>query len=361
MIHLKNVENNMKSGFKKYKGSYKRSKSPFTDNDIDYNKRIGQPSRYKDRAKQDLKEANLARKNIAHMSRQSEHPAFGVFRRGMNVAGGYLLARDTVRSAKSIANLTKAGKIAKAGKVLAKGGLVSGVLPVVGGYLLAREAIRGVQRRKEKRSQERSEKAFGKGMKFKEDPYGSKDPRSPYQKYDSTYKRDSSPFSKKKDPKKTKKRILASTEWPRKKGGMEMTEYSKGDDIGTAIVYKKGLKKYTKELDLEHNPTGKYAQITRKGIRKLKKEGSYVSGRKMKRIKDDYLSGEYAKKMLKKRRKKKNKSPLKTELKNTRQQGRKRETRIDISMSGAIKQALEKNRLAEIKRRKQYGVKGIDY
>jgi hypothetical protein len=86
---------------------------------------------------------------------------------------------------------------------------------------------------------------------------------------------------------------------------MEMTEYSKGDDIGTAIVYKKGLKKYTKELDLEHNPTGKYAQITRKGIRKLKKEGSYVSGRKMKRIKDDYLSGEYAKKMLKKRRKKK--------------------------------------------------------
>ncbi len=288
----------MKAGFKNYKGSYKRNKSPFTDNDIDYNKRIGQPSRYKDRAKQDLRDANQFKKEIT-----KEMP--GVIRYGLPAAVGVIGARDTIRRAKSVANLAKAGKIAKAGGVLSKSFLVSSALPIAGGYLLAREAIRGVQRRKEKRSQERSEQAFGKDMKFKKDPYGSSAPRSPYQKYDSAYKRDSSPFSKKKDPKKTKKRILASTEWPRKKGGMEMTEYSKGDDIGTAIVYKKGLKKYTKELDLEHNPTGKYAQITRKGIRKLKKEGSYVSGRKMKRIKDDYLSGEYAKKMLKKRRKKK--------------------------------------------------------
>ena len=351
----------MKSGFKKYKGSYKRSKSPFTDNDIDYNKRIGQPSRYKDRAKQDLREANLVRKDMARMIREDEHPVSKVFRRGMNVAAPVIAAAHTVRRAKGVAGLVKAGKIGKAGGLIAKSGLVSTALPIAGGYLLAREAIRGVQRRREKRSQGRFEEMYGKDVKFKKDPYGSKAPRSPYQKYDSAYKRDSSPFSKKKDPKKTKKRILASTEWPRKKGGMEMTEYSKGDDIGTAIVYKKGLKKYTKELDLEHNPTGKYAQITRKGIRKLKKEGSYVSGRKMKRIKDDYLSGEYAKKMLKKRTKKKNKSPLKNELKNTRQQGRKRETRINISMDQAIKQALEKNRLAEIKRKKQYGIKGVDY
>ena len=48
-------------------------------------------------------------------------------------------------------------------------------------------------------------------------------------------------------------------------------------------------------------------------------------------------------------------------MKNTRQQGRKRETRINISMDQAIKQALEKNRLAEIKRKKQYGIKGVDY
>ena len=58
---------------------------------------------------------------------------------------------------------------------------------------------------------------------------------------------------------------------------------------------------------------------------------------------------------------KRSKSPFTTELKNINQQGRKKETRIDISMSDAIKQALEKNRLAEIKRRKQYGIKGVDY
>ena len=119
-----------------------------------------------------------------------------------------------------------------------------------------------------------------------------------------------SPFTKKnkkKDPKPTKKRILSSTQWPRKEGGMEMSEYTERDDSGTTIVYRKGGKKYTKELDLKFNPTGRYTQITGEGKRQLKKEGSYVSGRKMKKIKDDYISGEYASKMHKKRNKKKNK------------------------------------------------------
>lgn len=131
-----------------------------------------------------------------------------------------------------------------------------------------------------------------------------------FKKYDSSYKRTESPFTNITDPgklkkfkkelKPTRKRILSSTQTP---SGM-MTEYSKADDIGTAIVYRKGGKKYTKDLDLEFNPTGEYRQITRKDKRILKKEGSYVSGRKMKRIKDDYLSGEYAKKMRNKRAKK---------------------------------------------------------
>ena len=119
-----------------------------------------------------------------------------------------------------------------------------------------------------------------------------------------------SPFNKKKkkkDPKPTKKRILSSTQWPKKEGGMEMSEYTERDDTATTIVYRKGGKKYTKELDLERNPTGRYTQITGKGKRNLKKEGSYVSGRKMRKIKDDYLSGEYAKKTHKKRTKKKKK------------------------------------------------------
>ena len=142
----------MKKGFKKYKGSYKRSKSPFTDNDIDYNKRIGQPSRYKDRAKQDLRDVNEFRKSLVGPD-SFGNQAPGVVRYGFPAAVGVLGARNTIRRAKSVANLAKAGKIAKAGGVLSKSFLVSSALPIAGGYLLAREAIRGVQRRKEKRSQ----------------------------------------------------------------------------------------------------------------------------------------------------------------------------------------------------------------
>tara|TARA_A100000172_G_scaffold36640_2_gene22266 strand:- start:2026 stop:2424 length:399 start_codon:yes stop_codon:yes gene_type:complete len=112
-----------------------------------------------------------------------------------------------------------------------------------------------------------------------------------------------SAFTKKGDFKKTKKKILFSTNIPTKQESEGIpSEYTIGD-IATD-VYRKGTKKYVAETDLEHRPTGEFQQITRKGKRKLKKEGSYVSGRKMKRIKDDYLSGEYAKKMHKKRAKK---------------------------------------------------------
>ena len=82
----------------------------------------------------------------------------------------------------------------------------------------------------------------------------------------------------KKEPKETKKRILNSTQTD---SGM-MTEYSGADDKNRAIVYRKGGKKYTKELDLEFNPTGEYRQLKRKDIKKLKKEGSLVKTKKRK-------------------------------------------------------------------------------
>ena len=113
-------------------------------------------------------------------------------------------------------------------------------------------------------------------------------------------------FKQKEDFKKTKKKILSSTDIPTKEEPEGIpTEYTGRDDDYVTDVYRKGGKKYVKELDLEGNPTGEFQQITRKGIKKLKKEGSYVSGRKYKKIKDDYLSGKYAEDQYKKRNKKK--------------------------------------------------------
>ena len=112
-----------------------------------------------------------------------------------------------------------------------------------------------------------------------------------------------SAFTKNGDFKKTKKRILSSTNIPTKEEPEGIpTEYTTG--IPTE-VYRKGFKKYVAETDLEHEPTGKFQQITGKGKRKLKKEGSYVSGRKYKKIEDDYKSGKYAKDQHEKRNKKK--------------------------------------------------------
>ena len=116
-------------------------------------------------------------------------------------------------------------------------------------------------------------------------------------------------FKQKDEFKLTKKKILSSTDIPTKEEPQGIpSEYTGSDDDYVTDVYKKpglfGLgKKYVKELDLYGNPTGEYQQITRKGIKKLKEEGSYVSGRKYKKIKDDYLSGEYQKQQIKKSKK----------------------------------------------------------
>ena len=115
-----------------------------------------------------------------------------------------------------------------------------------------------------------------------------------------------SAFTKNKDFKKTKKKILSSTNIPTKEEPEGIpTEYTAGSPTE---VYRKGGKKYVAETDLEHEPTGKFQQITRKGKRQLKKEGSYVSGRKYKKIEDDYKSGKYAEDQTKKRRLKEVKS-----------------------------------------------------
>tara|TARA_R100000315_G_C5106051_1_gene60640 strand:+ start:41 stop:448 length:408 start_codon:yes stop_codon:yes gene_type:complete len=110
-------------------------------------------------------------------------------------------------------------------------------------------------------------------------------------------------FTQKDEFKLTKKKILSSTDIPTKEEPegipSEYTSLDEDDGYVTEVYKKPGLfglgKKYVKELDLYGDPTGEYQQITRKGIKKLKKEGSYVSGRKYKKIKDDYISGKYAK------------------------------------------------------------------
>ena len=118
-----------------------------------------------------------------------------------------------------------------------------------------------------------------------------------------------SAFTKNGDFKKTKKKILSSTNIPTKEEPEGIpTEYTTGSPTE---VYRKGGKKYVAETDLEHEPTGKFQQITRKGKRQLKKEGSYVSGRKYKKIKGDYESGKYAEDQYKKRNKKADRKFLK--------------------------------------------------
>ena len=120
-----------------------------------------------------------------------------------------------------------------------------------------------------------------------------------------------SAFTKNGDFKKTKKKILSSTDIPTKEEPQGIpSEYTGRDDLATD-VYRKGGKKYVKELDLEGDPTGEFQQITRKGKRKLKKEGSYVSGRKYKKIEDDYISGKLQEKRVNKGRLKEVKSSIK--------------------------------------------------
>ena len=82
----------------------------------------------------------------------------------------------------------------------------------------------------------------------------------------------------KKEPKETKRSIKSSTQTD---SGM-MSEYTERDDNAQSKVYRKGGKKYTKELDLEFNPTGEFRQLKRKDIKKLKKEGSWVKNKNKK-------------------------------------------------------------------------------
>ena len=114
-----------------------------------------------------------------------------------------------------------------------------------------------------------------------------------------------SAFTKDGKYKKTKKKILSSTNIPTKEEPEGIPSEYTGRDDSVTDVYRKDGKKYVKELDLEFNPTGEFQQITRKGKKQLKKEGSYVSGRKYKKIEDDYKSGKYAEDQYKKRNKKK--------------------------------------------------------
>ena len=85
----------------------------------------------------------------------------------------------------------------------------------------------------------------------------------------------------KKEPKISKKRILISTQTP---SGM-LSEYSAADDkTNTSIVYRKGLKKYTKDLDLDFNPTGNFRQLKKRDKKILKKQGSYLGRKKLKKF-----------------------------------------------------------------------------
>ena len=64
-------------------------------------------------------------------------------------------------------------------------------------------------------------------------------------------------FTQKDEFKKTKKKILASTNIPTKEEPEGIpSEYTGRDSDYVTDVYRKGGKKYVKELDLEFNPTG---------------------------------------------------------------------------------------------------------
>jgi hypothetical protein len=168
MILLKNVENNMKKGFKKYDSSYKRTVSPFTQSrlkreDLATGRYIDEPERYKDRAKQDLKDLKYGVGQSIPRGGDldtTDKIALGA------VGGGILYhgAKGTIARGKAI---SKAKSVGKAAKLIKGAGVVktaAALAPYVGGYLLAREISRGVKRRRERRAQPIS-------------PYAKADPR----------------------------------------------------------------------------------------------------------------------------------------------------------------------------------------
>ena len=151
----------MKKGFKKYDSSYKRNKSPFTDSHIDYNEEIdyneviGEPTRYKDRAKKDLKDAQRAAGTFIEGARQSGAFSDPGSKIALGLVGGGMLYHGIKGSIGTGKSLAKAKSLGEAGKIIKGSGAVKTAVklaPIVGGYLLAREVIRGRQRRAEKRN-----------------------------------------------------------------------------------------------------------------------------------------------------------------------------------------------------------------
>ena len=97
-----------------------------------------------------------------------------------------------------------------------------------------------------------------------------------------------SPFTK--DPKLSKKRIIKATDIKVEGDKLLPTENLESDFSliagtgkvkgGSVNVYRKGTKKYVKDDD-----SGEFTQLTRSEIKRLKKEGSYTSVRKIKKEK----------------------------------------------------------------------------
>ena len=93
----------------------------------------------------------------------------------------------------------------------------------------------------------------------------------------------------KKDPKVSKKRIIKATDFKTPDNINVATENLESDmdlragtgqvEGGSANVYRKGGRKYVKDVE-----SGDYIHMPRKEIKRLKKEGSYTSTRKIKKL-----------------------------------------------------------------------------
>tara|TARA_B100001250_G_scaffold401581_1_gene413624 strand:- start:205 stop:537 length:333 start_codon:yes stop_codon:yes gene_type:complete len=102
-----------------------------------------------------------------------------------------------------------------------------------------------------------------------------------------------SPFTK--DPKKTKKRILKATDIQTPDAIVGTEELESDFDLkagsgnvagGSVNVYRQGFNKYVK-----HEETGDYVHVPRSEIRKLKKEGSYTTTKKIKKNQKNKSNG----------------------------------------------------------------------
>ena len=97
-----------------------------------------------------------------------------------------------------------------------------------------------------------------------------------------------SAFTKNKDPKLSKKRIIKATQFKQPDDINIATEDLESDmdlkagtgqvEGGSVNVYRQGGRKYVKDVE-----SGDYMHIPRKEKKRLKKEGSYTSTRKIKK------------------------------------------------------------------------------